>query len=187
MKFKRIDKAGGVMVELGPREMQLPPLPSGEKAAPRAVFNLKKILVPVDFSDCSKKALEYAIPLARQFDADLTLLHVLQPYTPILEMAPVDVETVDDAKKQLAGLQRIIPEAVPSTTVVRGGDPHLEIIKLAKEFGIDLIILSTHGRTGVERVLLGSSAEKVVRYAGCPVLVVREHEHEFVACQTINP
>jgi len=60
------------------------------------------------------------------------------------------------------------------------GDPAIGIIAVAKELKIDLIILSTHGRTGLERVLLGSTAEKVVRHAGCPVLIVREHEHEFV-------
>jgi len=117
VKFKRKDKAGGLMVELGPRDTSLPPLTARRAVEALPVFKLKKILVPVDFSGCSKKALEYAIPLAKQFDAELTVLHVLQPYTPILEMAPVDVETVDDAKRGLAGLQRIIPEAVPSSMV----------------------------------------------------------------------
>jgi universal stress protein A len=69
---------------------------------------------------------------------------------------------------------------VPSRAVVQTGNPELAIVDAAKELGIDLIILSTHGRTGLSRVLLGSTAEKVVRHAGCPVLIVREHEHEFI-------
>ncbi len=65
--------------------------------------------------------------------------------------------------------------------VVRQGEPYLEILSVARELGMDLIILSTHGRTGLARVLMGSTTEKVVRHADCPVLVVREHEHEFLA------
>ncbi|MCX6926594.1 MAG: universal stress protein [Verrucomicrobia bacterium] len=64
---------------------------------------------------------------------------------------------------------------------MRQGDPPFGIVDTAKELGIDLIIISTHGHNGLERVLLGSTAEKVVRHAGCPVLVVRENEHEFIA------
>jgi nucleotide-binding universal stress UspA family protein len=170
-----------VVVQIGPREAQLPTPTAAEAGRTLPAFKLKKILVPVDFSDCSKKALEYAIPFARQFDAELTLLLVLRPYTPMLEMGSMDVETVEDANKALEGLRGLVDRAVRSGTAMRRGEPHVEIIKFAKEFGIDLIILSTHGHTGVARVLLGSTTEKVVRHAGCPVLVVREHEHEFVA------
>jgi universal stress protein A len=181
MKFKPTDKAGGVVVELGPRESQLPPLTAEQATGVLPAFKLKQILVPVDYSPCSKKALEYAVPFAKQFDAELILLHVLQTTPPMLEMPPVDVETVEDAKKELDELQETLQDAVRSSKVLRLGSPHIEIIAAAKELGSDLIILSTHGRSGLERVLLGSTAEKVVRHAGCPVLVVREHEHEFIA------
>lgn len=144
------------------------------------VFRLKKILVPVDFSTRSKKALHYAISLARQFGAELTVLHVVQSYPPIPEMGPVDVESVQDAHEELAVFQEAIGQAVASKTVVRTGTAYEEIIKASKELDIDLIVLSTHGRTGLEHVLLGSTAEKVVRHAGCPVLIVREHERDFV-------
>jgi len=186
MKIKPSNEPGKVIVELGPREAQLPPLSSGtmEKALP--AFQIKKILVPVDFSDCSKKALQYAIPLARQFGAELTLLHVVQPYPPMPEMGPVDVETIQDAHEQLATFRGAVGDVVPSNTIVRTGSAHVEIIDAAKEFDIDLIVLSTHGRTGLEHVLLGSTAEKVVRHAGCPVLVVREHEREFIVQGTAN-
>jgi universal stress protein A len=180
MKFKPTDKAGGLVVELAATETQLPTSNAAEKVTALPVFKLKKILVPLDFSDCSKKALQYAIPFAKQFDADLTLLHVLRPYPPMLEMSPVDVESIGDTKAALEGFRRTIDDAIRSRTAIRRGDPPVEIIDVAMELGIDLIILSTHGHTGVARVLMGSTTEKVVRHAGCPVLVVREHEHEFV-------
>ena len=97
MKIKPTSKTGGVLVELGPLEEQLPVQPP----RPAAVFRLKKILVPVDFSDCSKKALQYAVPFARQFGAELVLLHVVQPYPAVPEMAPVDVETIQDGKAEV--------------------------------------------------------------------------------------
>jgi universal stress protein A len=180
MKFKPSDKAGGLLVELGPREAQLPPLGAGKTAGTLSVFKLRRILVPVDFSDCSKKALQYAIPFAKQFGADLMLLSVVPPNPPIAEMGPVDVVSIDDARKELEALRGIVGVTVSVHSVLRTGEPHVEIIRAAAELAIDLIILSTHGRTGVARVLMGSTAEKVVRFAGCPVLVVREQEHDFV-------
>jgi len=153
---------------------------SGTRDAALPTFRLKKILVPVDFSGCSKKALQYSIALARQFGAELTLLHVVQPYPPMPEMGPIDAESVQDAHEELAAFQRTIGDAANSKTMVRTGAPHVEIIDTAKEEDIDLIVISTHGRTGLEHVLLGSTAEKVVRHAVCPVLTVREHEREFI-------
>jgi len=184
MKFKPNNKPGGVIVELGPKEAQLPGTTSSPVVLP--AFKLKKILVPVDFSACSNKALQYAIPFARQFDAELTLLHVVQPFVAVPEMPSVDAALVqkqmrESGKKQLEALQQTIDAEIPSSTLLRMGNPHVEIINAAKESGIDLIILSTHGRTGLAHVFLGSNAERVVRHAGCPVLIVREQEHEFVA------
>jgi universal stress protein A len=180
MKIKPIDKAGGVIVELGAREPSLPLQETGTVAESPPVFRLKKILVPLDFSSCSNKALQYAIPFARQFGAELVLAHVIQPYLPLSEVAPLEAESAAYARENLAALQKAVGDAVPSRILLRWGDPHREIIDVAKEFGIDLIILSTHGHTGLEHLLLGSTTEKVVRHAGCPVLIVREHEHEFV-------
>ena len=185
MKFKPTGKSGGVVVELGPKETQLPTAASLSTPVPLPAFKLKKILVPVDFSDCAKKALQYAIPFARQFDAELTLLHVVQPYLPVPEMTTVDVDLIQRemcaaGEKELAALRQTIASEVSSKTALQVGSPHLEIIAAAKDLGIDLIILSTHGRIGLAHVFLGSTAERVVRHAACPVLVVREHEHEFV-------
>src|SRR5689334_23116598 len=101
MKFKPTSKSRGVVVELGPEETQIP----AQSLATAPVFKLRKILVTIDFSDCSKKALAYAIPFARQFDAELNLLHVVEPYPAVPEMAPFDVETIEDGRLELEKLQ----------------------------------------------------------------------------------
>lgn len=177
MRIKPTSRNGGVIVELGPEERQIP-----EQAlkVPQ-VFKLQKILVPVDFSDCSRKALQYAIPFAKQFNAQLTLLHVVQPYPSVPEMVPVEVETIQDGRRELDSLQKTVGSAIRSAVSLRTGEPHIEIARAAAELGIDLIIISTHGHKGLTRMLLGSTTEKVVRHAPCPVLIVRESEREFVA------
>ena len=176
MKFKPTNN-GGVVVEMGPQEEQMP-------AAPGPVFRLRKILVPVDFSEHSRKALEYAIAFAKQFGAELNLVHVVRPYPVGPEMAPVDIESVQDAKTELEGMRKQVAEAVHCQTNLRTGDPCLEIIDAARQLDVDLIIVSTHGRTGLAHLVLGSTAEKLVRHAECPVLVVRRQEHDFIPTGT---
>jgi nucleotide-binding universal stress UspA family protein len=176
MKIKPTSKTGGVLVELGPQESQLP----DQTLSALPAFKLKKILVPVDFSDCSRKALQYAIPFARQFDAELVLLHVEELLPAVADMGPIPIELPPNGRVELEAVQRSLGGAVSSSTSLRAGSPHVEIAAAARELGIDLIILSTHGRRGLSRVVLGSTAEKVVRHAPCPVLVVRESEREFV-------
>ena len=177
MKIKPTHKPGGVVVELGPGESQLP--------VKEVEFKVKRLLVPVDFSDCSKKALQYAIPFARQFGASITLLYVVQPYVPMPETMAVDWELIatrmrEGGKEELNALSKSLDGDVPRETMLRVGSPDVEIVAAAKELDADMIILSTHGRTGLGHVFLGSTTERVVRHAGCPVLVVREREHEFV-------
>jgi universal stress protein A len=176
MKIKPTSRDGGVLLELGPQESQLPV----QEPSTAPVFKLQKILVPVDFSDCSKKALRYAIPFAREFGAELALIHVVEPYPSIPEMGPVEVETLRDGRSALEDLRRTIGEATPVKALLRTGAPSTEIVECARELGTDLIIISTHGHKGLTRMFLGSTAEKVVRYAPCPVLIVRESEREFV-------
>jgi nucleotide-binding universal stress UspA family protein len=186
MKIKPATKHGKIIVELNSKDQSI--LGEGRNAHNKATpFKLKKILVPIDFSGCSKKALQYAIPLARQFGASLTLLHVVQMSYPVGgEFATVDYtlcekELCDLTEKQLAVLAREeISAGVPAATLVRRGYPVQQIIDAASELEIDLILLSTHGHTGLKHVFLGSTAENVVRRAPCPVLVVREREHEFI-------
>ena len=147
---------------------------------------LKRILVPIDFSDASLKALRYAVPFAEQFGATLSLVHVVEPIPfagdlPSAAVMPSNEELAEDARKRLFSLaNEEIEELVPVNAQVRTGKAFAEILKAAKLLETDLIIIATHGYTGLKHLLLGSTAEKIVRSAPCPVLVVREPEHEFV-------
>ena len=181
MKIKPTNEPGSVLVALGPKERQLP-----ESSGTRArLFNPKKILVPVDFSECSNKALQYALPFAKQSNASLVLLYVVQPYFPVPDITTVDWDLIhaglrEGGETQLAKLRESLEKAVKAETFVRTGNAAIEILKAAKELEIDLIILSTHGHTGLAHVFLSSTAERVVQRASCLVLVVREREHDFV-------
>jgi len=150
--------------------------------------HLQRILVPVDFSPLSKKALLYATRLARQFGAEINILHVVEPEVPpafdgYMIAAPA-VSNGAAAKRagQLKGRVSVVRKAgiarVSATT--RFGLAAFEIVEAAKEFDVDMIVIATHGYTGWKHFAIGSTAERVVRAAPCPVLVVREKEHEFV-------
>jgi universal stress protein A len=144
------------------------------------IFRLKKILVPVDYSDCSKKALQYANTFAKQCGGELILLHVIEPYPFVPEMASYDFENVQDSCQDLQAFQKFIDKAIPSSISLRTGTPHVKIVEAARALGADLIIISTHGRKGLNRMFLGSTTEKVVRSAPCPVLTVRECERKLI-------
>jgi len=177
MKVKPGRDPGEVEIELGINEEALP----GLDASKRAIFKLKRILIPVDLTEGCEKALQYGIAFARQFDAELNLLSVVERYAQVPELAPMAFEPIEDIRKKLEEVAAPVKAVVPTAIIVRTGEPSWEIISAASELNIDLIILSTHGRTGLSRLLIGSTAEKVVRRAGCPVLIVRNQEHEFVA------
>jgi universal stress protein A len=151
------------------------------------ILRLKRILVPTDFSETSKKAVQYALRFAEQFGCEISLLYVVEPATPLVG-APLAVEVFTDedelsmAEKDLAALAaELHTEAVPlANSSVRIGHAPNEITKAAKDLDVDLIIIATHGYTSWRHLCIGSTAERVVRTAPCPVLVVREKEHEFV-------
>jgi universal stress protein A len=179
MKIKPTPNKGKVVVELGSQDGGLlKPLP----------FQLRRILVPMDFSDTAKKALQYAVPLATAFDAEIVLVYVVQPYTVSAELgylppevAVSDQEFANSARKELEQLSnQEIGTRARSQIKVGVGVPWQEIVAAACNTNADLIILSTHGHTGLKHALLGSVAERVVRHAPCPVLVVRERERDFV-------
>jgi len=142
----------------------------------------KKILVPIDFSDFSKAALKYAVTFAKQYKAKLILVYVMEPiiYPPDFSMGQITLPTVNfemdrRAKEELEKLaENEITELVDVTTIIKTGKPFVEIIETAKEEDADLIIISTHGHSGVEHILFGSTADKVVQKAPCPVLTIRE-------------
>ena len=172
--------------------------PTGEKRTPQGKkpvkagkarpIELKRILVPIDFSEHSKDALKYAIPFARQFNASISLIYVVEPtvYPADFSFGQVGFPAVEDELRKKGAeeleelIKREIGEKVVADYVIRTGKAFYEIDQFARETSIDLIIIATHGHTGVEHILFGSTAEKVVRYAPCPVLVVRLDEHEFV-------
>jgi len=151
------------------------------------MIKLTTILVPSDFSECSDAALRYGLELARRFDARLHLLHVVQdpltqPWAAEGFSAPL-FEAVEkwqrEAKARLAAAIPLsdVGRVTVSATVAW---PYAEILRYAAENDVDLIVMGTHGRSGVSHMLLGSIAERVVRHAPCPVLTVRHPQREFV-------
>ena len=164
-------------------------------------IHLKTILVPLDDSEHSAVALQWGASLAQHYGAQLLLLHVVPKAVEELPppgsgsgalIGPSSVEQlvrpggtsaaeglliehVAQAETALAALARTqLPAPVPATVRVAVGRPAEEILRVAEEAGVDLIVMGTHGRTGLQHVLLGSVAEKVVRLAPCPVLIVRQ-------------
>jgi nucleotide-binding universal stress UspA family protein len=150
---------------------------------------IKKILVPIDFGDDAHPAFEYAVMLARTFGASLDLFHVWKPPALVpMQMLVVPEpgavpRAADDVARSMAEarLDELAAEArkLGVAHVVRRvgvGDPAHDICDLARSGRFDLVVMGTHGRTGVVHALLGSVAEKVVRRAPCPVLTVRSSE-----------
>ncbi|HZV11652.1 MAG TPA: universal stress protein [Candidatus Kapabacteria bacterium] len=152
------------------------------------MIRIKRLLAPIDFSESSKQALHYAVEFARSFKAELHLLNVIEPVMYPAEMfgqvGMVDVESVleKSANEEMqAWRTSLIPQDVPAVVETLHGRPFAEILRYAEEHEIDLIIIGTHGRSGLDHFLLGSTAEKVVRKAPCPVLTVRPSEREIVS------
>ncbi len=144
------------------------------------MFKIKNILFPTDFSKTSLTASEYAVNLAKQYGAKLHVLHVLEKIPPILAIRSLDlsrdkiIKSIDsDAQANLDECLKKIKKLgdFEIISVIRKGIDYEEIIKYSKEKKIDIIVLATHGRTGILHTLLGSVAEKVIRYSKIPVLV----------------
>ncbi len=152
------------------------------------MITLNKILVPTDFSDFSNKALDYAMALAKAHDAEVLVLHVTAPpsYPVETSIAAEVYEEIEDrmrqdAEKRLAEiLEGEDARTVATHTRVAEGSPFVQIIRIAREEDVDLIVIATHGVSGIKHLLLGSTAEKVVRKAPCPVLTVKDKGREFV-------
>lgn len=149
-----------------------------------SIVQLKNILVPVEFSRTSLKSLQYAVPLAKQFAAKLTILHIATPSfcSPELpDPKPLEAEQLAALEKQLEDIRIArIPADVPVTTLVHCGYAFEGILEVAREIRSDLIITATHGYEGLRHLLVGSVAEHIVRDAPCPVLVVRDLDYDFV-------
>jgi universal stress protein A len=137
-----------------------------------------RVLVPTDFSDPSKKALKCAREFAARFGSKITLIHVIEPImSPDFTHFPLALDedkVAEGARQRLLSLAKTHLDAgALEGVVVRNGNPFHEITEAARELKIDLVIIATHGYTGIKRALLGSTAERVVRYAQCPVMTVR--------------
>lgn len=185
MKARPTQKSGVVTLELNRRDEPL--MEAATRTAVKSPFTVKRILVPIDFSDCSKKALQYALPLALEHQAAITLLYVVAPAYGGVEYGAINYVELEatmraSGEQQLAELAAAeAREGVSFEILVRMGSPISEIIGTAQSLPADLIVISTHGRTGLKHVFLGSVTEQVVQRAPCPVFVVREREHEILA------
>lgn len=140
-----------------------------------------KILTAIDFSENSECAFDYALMLARQFSAELTIIHVINEpvdlrgfYVPHISFEQLEKEIEEGAAKMMESFcaEKLGSYANYKTAIVTG-IPYDEITAAASRIDASLIVLGTHGRTGLDHILFGSTAERVVRSAGCPVLTVR--------------
>ncbi len=150
-------------------------------------MQIKNILFPTDFSQGARAAMDHAVSLARDYNAKLILLYVIQDISIAEWYIPSSLSVTDliedmqkSAWKEMDKWSEEVSAQVKDVEklVVRGV-PFVEIIRTAKEKGADLVIIGTHGRTGIDHMLFGSTAEKVVRKAPCPVLTVRIAGKEF--------
>jgi len=140
-----------------------------------------KILTAIDFSENSDYAFDYALTLAKQFDSQLTILHVINEpvdlrgfYVPHISFEQLEKEIEEGAEKMMAKFcSSKMGDFTNFTTSIVTGIPYEEIIRSAREAAASLIVLGTHGRTGLDHLIFGSTAERVVRGASCPVLTIR--------------
>lgn len=152
------------------------------------MIRIQKILVGLDFSEHSEIALKYAAEFARAFNAEVIACYVVEPNDMLSQVPPggefyfppnlgqMQQEAAEKECNRLLGESGI----ARSRVITPSGTPFLELVRAAKEEDVDLIVLGTHGRGAVAHLLMGSVAERVVRKAPCPVLTVRQGEHEFV-------
>ncbi len=153
------------------------------------MIRLAKLLVPTDFSEDSEQAARYAVELAKRFQAEIHCIHVVDIPADLLSTSayymtgPSEAfldQIREESKKNLEAFAEKNLEGTQVRTAFLEGSPFVEIIRYARNQEIDLVVIATHGRTGLRHVLFGSVAEKVVRKAPCPVLLVKRKERDFV-------
>lgn len=154
------------------------------------MIKIKKVLVSTDFSESAAKALPYAASLAKEYGAELHLVHVVEDslyYAQfVYDGAPFDPSVlieglVEDRKKKLDAVVKAVASGVSVSTHLRRGVVASEIIAAAAELDVDVVVIATHGRTGLSHLIFGSVAERVVRECPCPVLTVRDKSHGMIA------
>ena len=152
------------------------------------MLSIQHILVATDFSPHSEIAVQYAAEIARAFKAEVLICHVVEEVSILAELPPggeayfpPNLTQIQQQQAEEKCRSLIASNGIARGEVVIGiGSPFFEIIRLAKERSADLIIVGTHGRGAIAHMLMGSVAERVVRKAPCPVLTVRQGEHEFI-------
>ena len=149
---------------------------------------IKKILVPVDFSENSRIALDWAMAFADKLDANVVLFHTFEIPDVMKESAQrhqlLNKDMIGRAKEEVVKelqtfADKYDEDRITAAPEIGEGKPFVEIIKAAKNYNTDLIVMGTHGRTGLQSMLIGSVAEKVVRKAHCPVLTVKHPDYKF--------
>ena len=152
------------------------------------MIEIKKILFPTDFSEYSQHALRYAAALAESFKAKLYVMHACEhPFIGAgmeayhFSVPEFSAEVQEQEKKTLEQItEELRAQKIDAESLFVIGKAYLEIVKCAKELEVDVITLATHGHKGISHFVFGSTAEKVVRLAPCPVLTVKHPEHDFV-------
>jgi nucleotide-binding universal stress UspA family protein len=157
-------------------------------SSPPAPRGIKSILVPVDFSKASLKALVYAESLCEQFNATMILLYVIEPvgaadfmYAFPLTLGEDELRAKAKASVEKFARKNRVKRSLVEKALVRTGRAFHEICEAARTLKVDLIVISTHGYSGINHAIMGSVTERVVRHAPCPVLVVRESERDFIS------
>ena len=141
--------------------------------------NIQKILVPTDGSDHSMRAAEYGMGIAKMLSAQVFVVYVIDKVvidqiSKVTERDSVERELKEDGQRYVNYVLGLAAkEGVKASSLLAKGSPYEQIVHLARELNIDLIVMGTYGRKGAERVLIGSVAERVIEYAPCPVLVVK--------------
>ncbi len=153
---------------------------------------IRKILVPIDFSDCSLEALEYAVQAAEQFGASVTILHVMEPVSYSLDFTLIHAREARAQRERVearlgeltAPLRR---QGLHANYVLRGGIPVDSVLGWSREQAYDFIVMGTHGRRGISHLLSGSVAEAVLRRASCPVLTVKSPKFSLGHRRIVQP
>ena len=163
-------------------------MPDTSAKTTTAPLQLRKLLVPTDFSGCANYALPYAASIARATGATIICVHVVEPIVPAVGYSGLaEPMPIADMSEQLENsAERELPQladcdefnGLAVEEVIVHGDAAAEIVRVASEHEVDLIVVSSHGRTGLGRIIFGSTAEAVVRHASCPVLVVKPPPQE---------
>ena len=144
------------------------------------MITIKKIICPVDFSGLSRKAMQYANEFAKLSDAKVFLVGVVENDPTMNYSHGLEKESSDEEQKLAALIEEEQMAGVVADYAIYEGFPEECILDYAKRQEADIIIMGSHGRNGLKRMILGSVAEHIVRRAPCPVLVVKENEHEFI-------